>query len=228
MNKKLIILLAPLLLSLLLVASQALALETPAASGDDMHGMMMDKMKSEMMAEKMSGESPMQHGMLADGECPLGYDDCPLGRHNGMMHREHHSPAMKHDKGVKSHGMMMPMQPGMMQHRMDHVFYLDRIDALELSTEQVSRLKAIRNECRRDNIRQAAETQITRLELMEMLDEPDWDLKRVEPLVRQAQKQEADMLVRHLKAMQDALLVLTAEQRTKVDAGGDDLEELFH
>ncbi len=151
-----------------------------------------------------------------------------MGKRDCMMHREHHGPAMGHKMSPMGHGMMMPMQPGMMQHRMDHVFFLDRVDALALSADQVDKLKAIRNECRKDNIRQAAEAQINKLELKEMLDEPGWSLDQVEPLVRQAQKFEADMLLRHLKAIKDARQVLTADQLKKADAGtGSDLEDLF-
>lgn len=228
MNKTLITtLLAPLLVCLL-------AMTAPAAS-DDMQGSMMDMMKKEMMAEKMSGMSAMDDHTMAEDECPLGYEECPLGydkcpmgKRDCMMHREHHGPAMGHKMSPMGHGMMMPMQPGMMQHRMDHVFFLDRVDALELSADQVDTLKAIRNDCRRDNIRQAAEAQITKLELKEMLDEPGWRLDQVEPLVRQAQKYEADILLRHLKAIKDARQVLTTEQLKKADAKmSDDLEELF-
>ena len=46
--------------------------------------------------------------------------------------------------------------------------------------------------------------------------------------MRQAQKFEADMLLRHLKAIKDARQVLTAEQLEKADAKiSGDLEELF-
>ena len=205
--------LASLLLCIFTIATPAAAVSP--ADGGQMHGMMMDKMD---MTEKER---------MADNMCPLGHGECPKGKHDCMNHRKHHGPAMGDDKGHKSHGMGMPMQPGMMQHRMDRVFYLDRIDELGLSTEQVAELKTIRSECRGDNIRQAAEAKITRLELMEILEAPDWDLKQVEPLVRKSQQQETDMQIRHLKAMQDARKVLTAEQREKADSDVADLEDLF-
>jgi hypothetical protein len=122
--------------------------------------------------------------------------------------------------GDGMHSMMHGGQMGMMAQGMGHMFYLDRADELGLSAEQVSKLKAIHVEGRKDNIRNAAETKIAQLELTELLGSDTWTLKDAEPLVRKVQTLTGDMQVRHLQALSDARKVLTAEQLKQAHAGG--------
>ena len=125
------------------------------------------------------------------------------------------------------HGMR-GMNPGRMQQRMEREFFLDRIESLGLNPDQVTKLKTIRADCRKEKIRNAAEVQIVRLDLKELLDTSDWTLTAVEPLIRKIQTLEGDMLVRHLQAKVAANSVLSAEQLQKATSGEDtDLEELF-
>lgn len=128
--------------------------------------------------------------------------------------------------GGGMHGMMHGGQKGMMG---EHMFFLDRVDKLGLSTDQVSRLKAIHVECQKENIRNAAEAKIARLELSELLSDNSWTLKDAEPLVRKVQKLEGDIHVRHLQAVSDARKVLTAEQlqQAHADSVDEELESLF-
>jgi len=123
----------------------------------------------------------------------------------------------------------MPMDPGMMGHVMDREFFLDRADQLGLSAGQVEKLKALRNACRKDNIRTGAEARIVRLDLDELLSKDNWSVKEAEKLVRQMQTRDGDMLVRHLQAISDARKVLTAEQLRKAESGSraGELNELF-
>ncbi|MBE0505043.1 MAG: periplasmic heavy metal sensor [Desulfuromonadales bacterium] len=118
---------------------------------------------------------------------------------------------------------------GMMEQRMEHMFYLDRADALGLSADQVSRLKAIHVDCRKKNIRNMAEAKIARLELSELLAGDSWTMKDAEALVRKVQTLEGDIQVRHLQAVSDARKVLTAEQRqqAQADESAGNLESLF-
>ncbi|MGK2945414.1 MAG: Spy/CpxP family protein refolding chaperone [Desulfuromonadales bacterium] len=131
--------------------------------------------------------------------------------------------------GDGMHGMMHGGQMGMMEQGMEHMLYLDRADELGLSAEQVGRLKAIHVECRKDNIRNAAEAKIARLELSELLSGDNWTLKDAESLVRKVQTLEGDIQVRHLQAVRDARKVLTAEQlkQAHADDGAGNLESLF-
>lgn len=137
--------------------------------------------------------------------------------------------------GMMGEGMGSMMGPGMsgmmggMGHQMEHMVFLDRSEELGLSAEQVGKLKAIHAECRKDNIRTAAEAKIVRLELAELLSGDSWQLMDAESLVRKLQTLEGDIQVRHLQALSDARKVLTAEQLKKAQSGesADNLEGLF-
>lgn len=126
-------------------------------------------------------------------------------------------------------GMMGTGNMGMMEKRMEHMFFLDRAEELGLSADQVSKLKAIHTECRRDNIRNAAEAKIARLELADLLSGDNWTLKDAETMVRKVQKLEGDMQVRHLQAISDARKVLTTDQlkQARSDGASVNLESLF-
>ncbi|WP_303721789.1 hypothetical protein [Malonomonas rubra] len=127
--------------------------------------------------------------------------------------------------------MMGPnmMGPNMMDCRKEHLFFLGQAKELELSEKQIAELKTIHSDCRKENIRTAAEVKIVRLELAELLASDDWSLKDAEDLVRKAQKLEADIQVRHLQAFNAARKVLTKEQLDKARSGGGvkNLEDLF-
>lgn len=186
----------------------------------------------EMMQQNMEG---MQSGMMDEKSCEMSGAPCSKpcmdeaakpGHHMkgvgmpGMMSRNHSMGDMDHGNRDKN--------PGMMHQRMEHELFLDRIEDLGLSKDQVTKLKTIRSECRNDNVRKSAEDKIARLELKDLLDEQDWDLKTAEPLVRKAQTLEGDMLVRHLQAITAARKVLTAEQLQKAATDvGEELDALF-
>lgn len=163
------------------------------------------------MVEMPCGKQVMMEAMEQPGQAMM------KSGMTGMMSMDH---GMHNRQGTHS---------AMMHKHMDHELFLDRIDALALSPEQVTRLKAIRSACRNENIRKAAEARIVKLELQDLLNEPNWSLNSVEPLIRKKQMLEGDMLLRHLQAVVDARKVLTAEQLQKATAkSGDDLEELFN
>lgn len=187
-----------------------------AAASTSSAGMMMQQgagmNQMPCMAAAPSGSNSQMMGMMGKGMGDM------MGR--GM------SDMM--DKGGM-HGMMHGGQRGMMGEQREHMFFLDRVDKLGLSADQVSRLKAIHMECRKENIRTAAEAKIARLELSELLSGDNWTMTAAEPLVRKVQKLEGDIQIRHLRAVSDARKVLTAEQlqQAHADGGAGNLESLF-
>jgi hypothetical protein len=219
------LMLAVLFLAAMVISSQAITSEEhhhPGTEGgslaDTMPGMMMGKMQGQHTPEMKSDMPCKVTGAPCNGPCMT--TAAPSARHHmkgkGMA-------------GMKSmdHGMM-GMKPGRMQQRMEREFFLDRIESLGLTPDQVTKLKTIRTDCRKENIRNAAEVQIVRLDLKELLDTSDWTLTAVEPLIRKIQTLEGDMLVRHLQATAEARSVLTADQLQKATSGeDDDLEDLF-
>lgn len=185
---------------------------TQTAATTSAKGMMMQQEAgmSQMpcMAATSSGPKAQMMGMMGEGVGDMMGSGMP-----GMM------------GGGGMHGMMHGSQMGMMK----HMFYLDRADELGLSAEQVSKLKAIHVKGRKNNIRNAAEAKIARLELSDLLSGDSWALKDAESLVRKVQMLEGDLQVRHLQALSDARKVLTAEQlqKTQTDGSAWNLESLF-
>ena len=217
-------LLTGLFLAAMVASSQAsdrdahLSGDKDVMPSEAMHEIMMERMATMqdkgMMDEHpcMTAGVPCSKPCLTPGAAPARH----LGKISGM------SGMMAMDHG------MTGMHPGIHQ-RMEHELFLDRVDALDLDAEQVAQLKAIRSDCRKENIRKAADVKIARLELQDLLNETDWSLKTAEPLIRQIETLEGDMLVRHLQAVSDARKVLTAEQLQRAAAGekNEELEELF-
>lgn len=158
------------------------------------------------MAEQAAGSKAQMMGMMGHGMGDMMGTDMSNMMGDGKM------------------GMM-----GMMEQRMAHMFFLDRSAELGLSAEQVGQLKMLYSDCRKENIRSAAEVKIARLELADLLEGDSWSLQEVEPLVRKLHKLEGDIQVRHLQGLNDARKVLTAEQLKLSAAGGDsgNLENLF-
>ena len=182
---------------------EMMAGDMPHMMGGGMHEMMGARMHGMMDADK-------HRKMSCDGHCKMG---------GGMYDKMGHG---KHD-------MMGGRQMGMMAQRMEHMFYLDQAKELGLSAEQVGKLKTIHSECRKDNIRNAAEKRISRLELTELMDGESWTLKNAEPLIRKIQQLEGDIQIRRLQAMSAANKVLTPEQLKQARTGdnADDPESLF-
>ncbi len=180
-----------------------------------------------MMKQNM-GEMPcMMAGGPGSGPCA---EDRPMPARHHRMERKHGMHMQQEGCGMM--GMdrdFMPKHRGMMPHRMGRMLFLDRVEALGLTEDQVFKLKAIHAECRRENIRQEAEARITRLELKDLLDESNWIPAAAEKLIRKIKTIEGDMQVRHLRAVAEARKVLTPEQLRKADAGGagDQAESLF-
>ncbi len=166
---------------------------------------MMEKMMPAMMEKNLPGMG-MRKGAPTDAR-PCTDDSTP--------------PCRQHRMG---NGPMM-MKQGMLPNQMEHDLYIDRASELGLSDEQVARLKKIRSDCRKDNIRTSAELTIVRFDLADLEDE-NASLEQVEKLVRQSKTLEGDIEIRHLQAKADAKQVLTAEQLKKAEAGKS-LEDLF-
>jgi len=187
--------------------------EAQSASTTSSQGMMGQQGMAQMpcMAEQATGSKAQMMGMMGAGMGDM------MGAGMGDM------------MGAGMSNMMAGGKMGMMEQHMAHMFYLDRATELGLSADQVGKLKALHTECRTDNIRNAAEAKIARLELADLLATDNWSQKDAEGLVRKVQKLEGDIQVRHLQAQSAARKVLTAEQLKQTRSGGNagNLEDLF-
>ncbi len=180
-----------------------------AMYSDEMHEMMMKKMGT-MQGKGIMGDQPCM--------CSASHPD-----------RHHRKSAKMSDKRSMDHGIMA-LHPGMMHQQMDQKLFLERIKTLDLNPDQVTKLKEIHSECRKENIRTAAEAKIARLELNELLNEQSWTLETAEALIRKIQSLEGDMQVRHLQTKAEVRKVLTADQWQQLSAMAEveDHEGLFN
>lgn len=190
------------MLRILVVHALVLVLAGTATAQGDASAIPGPAGKMPMM--KMMGESPAGgHPCGMAGPAPCGHGVVPM-----------QSLAARLEMMLCFLSGRMPMNPAAMQTMMDRIFYLDRSDELGLDAGQVARLKEIRNACRADNIRSGADLKVVRLELEEAL-QGEWRLKGVEPLLLKIHRIENEIQVRHLRALEEARSVLTAEQRMR-------------
>lgn len=167
---------------------------------------------------------PQGHGVMGQSDSKMGH--MRMEGEQGMSCMTMSSSLVeKLDKMTCMLTGKMRMKPGMMQSMMMKDFYLNRITALGLQDDQVVHLKKIHADCRRDNLRTAAEVKIARFELGDLLG-GDWTLETAEPLIRKLAKLEGDMKVRHLSAVREAFGVLTADQAAAL-LSDDSPESLF-
>ncbi|MBI4530979.1 MAG: hypothetical protein HY709_05595 [Candidatus Latescibacteria bacterium] len=110
-----------------------------------------------------------------------------------------------------------PMMRGMMgssaplsQHILEAS--LHHAGQLGLFEEQLSSLKAIRLSEAQEQVHQEAEMKIIELELTDLLDHPEVDLKAVEAKLKEGEARRTAAQLSHLKFQEQARKVLTAEQ----------------
>jgi hypothetical protein len=108
------------------------------------------------------------------------------------------------------------MLDGSLDENLESIFFLDRAEELELSSQQVEKLKKNRVEYQRDRIRLEAELRIARLELEELL-EADWSLEQAESLIRKVYQVQGDMEVRHFRAVRESLDILSSKQKERLN-----------
>ena len=89
---------------------------------------------------------------------------------------------------------------------------------LGLSAEQVSRLETLRGDFTREAIRRNADIRIAELDLASLLERDPVDLTKVEAKVREVAQLRADLRIARLRTVEQGKAVLTAEQRTRLQA----------
>jgi Spy/CpxP family protein refolding chaperone len=89
---------------------------------------------------------------------------------------------------------------------------------LGLSADQVSRLETLRGDFTREAIRRGADIRIAELDLATLLEQDPVDLAKVEAKVREGAQLRADLRIARLRDVEQGKAVLTAEQRTRLQA----------
>jgi Spy/CpxP family protein refolding chaperone len=89
---------------------------------------------------------------------------------------------------------------------------------LGLTPEQVTRLEAIRGEFAREAIRRGADIRIAELDLGTLLEQDPVDLAKAEAKTREVAQLRVDLRIARLRAVEQGMAVLTAEQRTRLQS----------
>jgi len=98
----------------------------------------------------------------------------------------------------------------------DFCFYLDLVDELFLSEEQVKQIQSIASECEKSRIMSVARMKVGEVELQELLNQPELDLGKVDAKIREIGEIKIESHINDVHAMIDARAVLTQEQKEKL------------
>lgn len=85
-------------------------------------------------------------------------------------------------------------------------------DKLNLTDEQMNKLKALRSDYRKETIKKKALIQVAQMEFWEMLEQKDISFPALEKKTRELETLRADLMVFRIKGLQKAKEFLTAEQ----------------
>jgi Spy/CpxP family protein refolding chaperone len=95
---------------------------------------------------------------------------------------------------------------------------LEHRDELGLTPDQASRLETLRQTFSRDAVRRDADIRIAEMDLAGLLDKEPLDLAKVETKIKELAQLRAELRIARLRAIEQGKAVLTAEQRTKLQA----------
>ena len=129
------------------------------------------------------------------------------GHERGMMRHG----MERHDRGAgMAHGHMMAGQ-----HRGGHEFFLGMREELELTDEQVERLRSLKSDTEKQMIRAKADLEIAQTELHDLLSSEDVDRNGIDAKIDEIGRLQTEMHKAHVHATLDAEAVLTPEQRER-------------
>jgi len=98
-------------------------------------------------------------------------------------------------------------------HYLKHL--LKHAKEIELTSEQIGKLKAMQLDLGRTQARAEADIKIARLELHALLEEEETDFSAIQAKVDLLKKAEGELLLAAIKSRRDATALLTPEQREK-------------
>ncbi len=119
--------------------------------------------------------------------------------HPGMMEGMGKREGMRHMMGMPGYGGG-PFDVEMFR------------DYLQLSDDQVAKLRKIRSDYRKEMIKRRANMKVAELELWELIDRKDLDMGKAEKKVKEISAMKADLMMYRLKALQETKKFLTDDQ----------------
>lgn len=161
-------------------------------------------------------EHPVMGGMMQDHDHQ---DGCPPGERMstvgpgmrgmmGMMGQQGMMPGMGRHEGMRGH------RPMMGEHRRG--FRLEKMaKALDLTDDQLSRIKAIRTDQEKSAIRTRADLELAELDLRQLMDQDPLNLSKVEGVMKRLEGLRTKLHLSAIKSHESMKTVLTPEQREK-------------
>jgi len=134
------------------------------------------------------------------------------GQQDGMMMGGGMMEMMRGHHGMMEHGGLaeQPLISLMLQNKGE----------LQLTSEQVQKLEALRVSFQKGAIRRSADLQVTELELEELRKREPVDLAKVEAQVKRIETLRAEQRLSRIKVIEEGKALLTPEQRQKLDTLG--------
>jgi len=122
----------------------------------------------------------------------------------------------QHGGAMRDRGHDAAIHPESTGHYLRHL--LKHPKEIGLSSDQVTKLKAIQLDLSRTRIKTEADIQVAELEVAALAEDEKAELSVIEAKVKQSEMLEAGLRVAAIKAKRDALALLTPEQREKEKA----------
>ncbi len=94
----------------------------------------------------------------------------------------------------------------------------EKFKSLGLDEKQMAEIKSIHFATMKEVTKKRADMQVARIELREMLSKDPVDLKAVEAKIRQIEAARGDIMMMHIKALEEVKSKLTPEQRKKFES----------
>ncbi len=134
------------------------------------------------------------------------------GMHQGMMGQMMQGGMM----GKMMQGGMMGGMMGRMHRGFD--FFLGKAKQLELTPEQIKKLRDMKFQFEIDNARRKADLEVAKIELKRLKADEKADPKQIEAKIREVQNKKAELEIALFRAKRQAKSVLTEEQRAKLSS----------
>ena len=158
-------------------------------------------------------------GMLLVGVTPAPAFHEQAGRLMGEVMGQVEGLSDQLEQHLRSHPLALPWgTPTPEVERPLLSFMLEHRDQLALTPEQVTRLDALRTAFARDAIRREADIRVAELDLQALLAAERLDMPKVEAAIRELATRRAELRIERLRTIEQGRAVLSAEQRTKLQA----------
>ncbi len=163
------------------------------------------------------------HGSMRGDSKSMHSSSSPHGT-SGSYGRGGHPPTSsyqgygKHHAKKPGHGGMRSTHPGKHQSAGEFIGHILKFkEGMSLTAEQEQKLHALKTEYKRNRIKMKAEVELANIDLHEVLKNEKASLSDIEAELTKLQALKTKLYMASIKAKRDAKVVLSDEQRSRVD-----------